>query len=85
VGELLQTDEFRQVFKEWMSKVREHRVNPAEVDWERINIDEFLKQLKKIKLTHLFGLIAALLGVLATVATLAFKAGQALRLPPAGS
>jgi hypothetical protein len=72
---LLKTEEFQQVFREWLSLVQDRRTSPNkdEIDLAELQVGVLISRLKA---SQLWGLLVALFTVLAGVAGLAFKAGQ---------
>lgn len=75
VPPLLATEEFRQVFGEWLSLVRKGRDAPArpEMDPSELKIGYLMSQLSSKQLIALIGGVIMLLSV---VATISFRAGQ---------
>ena len=71
----LKTEQFQQVFLEWLSLVQERRnfSKKVEIDPAELRVGVLISQLKT---KQLWGLIGAIFAVLAGIATLAFKAGQ---------
>ncbi len=70
----LRTDQFQQVFREWLSYMQKRRTSSQKVDLDlgKVKVGALLSLLTT---TQLWGLIVAI----ATIAALAFKAGQWFR------
>jgi hypothetical protein len=71
---LLGSEEFRQIFDEWLSLVRagNEKKKPAVIDLTELRIGHILQ----MKPAQLYTIIASVFGLLSTVAILSFKLGQ---------
>jgi hypothetical protein len=74
----LKTDQFQQVFREWLSYIQKRRTSLQKVDLDpaELKVGVLLSQLKT---KQVWGLIGAVSAILLGVASLAFRAGQWLR------
>ena len=77
---LLKTEAFQQVFREWLSLVRERRTSSRQLDVDPAELRVGLL-ISQLKAKQLWGLVGTVFAVLAGVATLAFKAGQWFHSP----
>ena len=76
---LLKTEQFQQVFREWLSLMQERRrtsLHKDEIDPAELRVGVLISRLKT---SQLYGLLVAVIAVLAGVASLAFKTGQWFR------
>lgn len=75
VPSLLMTEEFRQVFDEWMSLVQKTRAEPKSLDLdpEKIKIRDLISQFTA---KQLFGLVVSIFGLLSALAGFSFRVGQ---------
>ncbi|MFA4902555.1 MAG: hypothetical protein WC600_07395 [Desulfobaccales bacterium] len=71
----LKTDQFQQVFREWLSYIQKNSTSLQKVDLDPAELKVGVL-LSHLKTKQLWALIVAVSSILAGVATLAYKAGQ---------